>query len=80
MLRSHRHDPPAPLPRIDGLPAEVAEVCAASLDKLPEARPTSVALALILAAAVDVPVHVPPVLLPAPAPAGLHDPTEAISV
>ncbi|MGI5243837.1 serine/threonine-protein kinase [Dactylosporangium sp. CA-139066] len=80
VLRSHRHVPPAPLPRIDGLPAEVAEVCAASLDKLPEARPTSVALALILSAAVDVPVHVPPVLLPAAKRSALHAPTEAISV
>ncbi|MFD0581113.1 serine/threonine-protein kinase [Dactylosporangium darangshiense] len=79
VLRSHRYAPPAPLPRIDGLPAEVAEVCEASLDKLPEARPTSVALALILSAAVDVPVHVPPVLLPAPTRSALHAPTEAIS-
>ncbi|MEV6923041.1 hypothetical protein AB0M46_00810 [Dactylosporangium sp. NPDC051485] len=32
---AHRYTPPAPLPRIDGLPDELAEVCAASLDKLP---------------------------------------------
>jgi serine/threonine-protein kinase len=79
LLRAHRHVAPAPLPRIDGLPAEVREVCAASLDKLPEARPTSVALALILSAAVDVPVHVPPVLLPTPRPSALHVATERIS-
>jgi serine/threonine-protein kinase len=80
MLRAHRHTPPAPLPAIAGLPDEVAEVCAASLAKLPETRPTSVALALILSAAVDVPVHVPPVLRPAPVPASPHASTEAISV
>ncbi|WP_432827512.1 serine/threonine-protein kinase [Dactylosporangium sp. CA-092794] len=64
MLRAHLHTAPTPLPAIAGLPDELAEVCAAALDKLPEARPTSVALALILSAAVDVPVHVPPVLRP----------------
>jgi serine/threonine-protein kinase len=80
ILRAHRYTPPAPLPEITGLPAEVAEICAASLDKLPEARPTSVALALILSAAVDVPVHVPPVLRPGPAPVSIHASTEAIFV
>ncbi|WP_433218137.1 serine/threonine-protein kinase [Dactylosporangium sp. CS-047395] len=80
MLHAHRHVVPEPLPTIAGLPDEVAEVCAASLDKLPEARPTSVALALILSAAVDVPVHVPPVLQPHPMTATLHATTEAISV
>jgi serine/threonine protein kinase len=79
VLHAHRHTAPAPLPHIDGLPAEVAELCGASLDKLPEARPTSVALALILSAAVDVPVHVPPVLRPATSPDVLHAATEAIS-
>ncbi|GGM08009.1 hypothetical protein GCM10007977_006330 [Dactylosporangium sucinum] len=66
VLRAHRDAVPAPLPTIAGLPAELAEICAASLAKLPESRPTSVALALILSAAVDVPVHVPPVLHPRP--------------
>jgi len=81
ILHAHRHSPPAPLPEIIGLPEEVAEVCAASLDKLPEARPTSVALALLLSAAVDVPVHVPPVLLPHTTPSPtMHAATEAISV
>jgi serine/threonine-protein kinase len=62
VLHAHRNVPPAALPTIPGLPAEIAEVCAGSLDKIPECRPTAVALALILSAAVDVPVHVPPVL------------------
>lgn len=46
----------------------------------PGCRPTAVALALILAAAVDVPVHVPPVLAhrPAPVPAALDAPTLAV--
>ncbi|GAA2395255.1 serine/threonine-protein kinase [Dactylosporangium salmoneum] len=79
LLHAHRYTPPAPLPPIDGLPDELAEVCTASLDKLPETRPTSVALALILSAAVDVPVHVPPVLRPRPASAFLHAQTHAIS-
>ncbi|MFI5909234.1 serine/threonine-protein kinase [Dactylosporangium sp. NPDC051541] len=81
MLHAHRSMPPAPLPTIAGLPEEVAEMCTASLSKLPEARPTSVALALLLSAAVDVPVHVPPVLRPMPVKDdALHAATEAISV
>jgi serine/threonine protein kinase len=80
LLHAHRHAAPAPLPAIAGLPDELAEVCAASLEKLPEARPTSVALALILSAAVDVPVHVPPVLRPGHPAAVLHATTERISV
>ncbi|MFB9407371.1 serine/threonine-protein kinase [Dactylosporangium matsuzakiense] len=81
MLLAHRHTPPAPLPDIAGLPDEVAEVCTTSLSKLPEARPTSVAVALLLSAAVDVPVHVPPVLRPLPARTDMmHASTEAISV
>nr|BFE61969.1 hypothetical protein GCM10020063_064950 [Dactylosporangium thailandense] len=79
MLHAHRHVPPEPLPQIAGMPEEVLEVCEASLDKLPEARPTSVALALILSAAVDVPVHVPPVLHPHAMSPTLHATTEAIS-
>ncbi|WP_238015493.1 serine/threonine-protein kinase [Dactylosporangium sp. AC04546] len=72
VLRAHRHTPPAPLPTIAGLPSELPEICTASLSKLPESRPTSVALALILSAAVDVPVHVPPILHPRPTPTATH--------
>lgn len=69
VLHAHRFTPPVPLPHITGLPPEVAELCAASLAKNPRNRPTAVALALILAAAVDITVHVPPVLAHrAPAP------------
>ncbi|GAB3824166.1 serine/threonine-protein kinase [Dactylosporangium cerinum] len=72
VLHAHRFTPPAELPPIDGLPPEIAELCAACLSKVPEVRPTAVALALILAAAVDVPVHVPPVLTHRPAAPAAH--------
>jgi serine/threonine-protein kinase len=80
MLHAHRFTPPAELPPIAGLPPEIRELCAACLSKVPECRPTSVAAALILAAAVDVPVHVPPVFAhrPAPDPALLDAPTLAV--
>jgi serine/threonine-protein kinase len=80
VLHSHRFTPPAALPKIAGLPAELAEICTASLEKVPECRPSSVALALILAAAVDVAVHIPPVLRPRPATpaADLHAATVAL--
>ncbi|MFF5231462.1 serine/threonine-protein kinase [Dactylosporangium sp. NPDC000521] len=68
VLRAHRFTPPEALPPIPGLPPEIAELCASCLSKVPECRPTAVALALILAAAVDVPVHVPPVLTHRPRP------------
>ncbi|MEV0714504.1 serine/threonine-protein kinase [Asanoa sp. NPDC050611] len=58
---------PARLPAIDGLPAEVADVCLSCLDPDPDQRPTSFAAALLLAEAVDARVHLPP-LAPPPAP------------
>ncbi|UWZ38723.1 serine/threonine protein kinase [Dactylosporangium roseum] len=80
VLHAHRYTAPAPLPPIPGMPEDLAEVCTACLDKVPECRPTSVAVALILAAAVDVAVHVPPVLRARPSSAGpaLHASTVAI--
>lgn len=74
MLHSHRSVPPQPLPPIDGMAREVAEICEACLDKDPERRPTSVAAALLLAAAVDAQVYVPPVVRHAPTGVG-HPPT-----
>ena len=61
---AHRTRPPAPLPHIDGLAPEVAEICLACLEKDPAKRPTSVAAALILAASVGAQVYLPPILKP----------------
>ncbi|MEU0556298.1 serine/threonine-protein kinase [Dactylosporangium sp. NPDC006015] len=82
VLRAHRFTPPEALPPIPGLPPEIAELCTSCLSKVPECRPTAVALALILAAAVDVSVHVPPVLThrPRPLPHALDAPTLATDV
>lgn len=63
LLVSHREVVPAPLPPIEGIAPELAEICEACLHKVPELRPTSIAAALLLAAAVDTQVYVPPVLL-----------------
>lgn len=64
MLYSHRHLDPDPLPMIDGLAPEVADVVARCLSKAARHRPTSLAVALILAEAVDARVYVPPVSVP----------------
>jgi serine/threonine-protein kinase len=53
--------PPEPLPPIEGLPAEVDEVRSSCLDPDPARRPSSFVAALLLAAAVDASVHLPPV-------------------
>ena len=50
---------PAPLPPIDGLPEEVAQLCLQCISRDPDARPTSFAVALMLAEAVDAQVYVP---------------------
>ena len=41
LLSAHLAIEPAPLPRINGLPAELATICAACLDKDPNARPSA---------------------------------------
>ncbi|HYN95746.1 MAG TPA: serine/threonine-protein kinase, partial [Pilimelia sp.] len=64
MLKAHRYVEPEPLPAVDGLPAEVADLCARCLAKDPADRPTSTELARTLAAAAGVVVF-----LPAPVPA-----------
>ncbi|MEV4621504.1 serine/threonine-protein kinase [Asanoa sp. NPDC049573] len=58
-------EPPL-LPPIKDLPAEVAEVCLSSLSPDPETRPSSFAAAVLLAAAVDARVQLPPVAPPPP--------------
>ena len=80
LLNSHRLAAPAPLPRLDGLADEVAQICAGCLDKRPNERPTAVAAALLLAAAVDTQVYLPPVLEPAHHRAPLaEDPLHAVT-
>ncbi|MER5338174.1 serine/threonine-protein kinase [Micromonospora sp. NPDC002717] len=54
-----RRQPPQPLPEIDGLPPEVADLCARCLADDPADRPTSLVAALVLAEAVDARVYVP---------------------
>lgn len=66
--RSGRHRRPDPLPPIEGLPADVAELCRQCLARSPEDRPTSMVAALLLAESVGVQVYVPLGQLPAPRP------------
>ncbi|GIE29693.1 serine/threonine protein kinase [Actinoplanes italicus] len=51
MLRAHRYQEPAVLPRIAGLPAEVADLCRRCLSKDPARRPAAAEAAVALAAA-----------------------------
>jgi len=66
---------PPRLPPIAGLPDEVAAVCLSCLDPDPDARPSSFAAALLLAAAVDARVHLPPLTQPPSA----DEPDEPVS-
>ncbi|AVT32528.1 serine/threonine protein kinase [Plantactinospora sp. BC1] len=61
-LRAHLYAEPAPMPPVPGLPAEVAELVARCLVKVPEERPESAELARTLARAAGVvlPVTVGP--------------------
>jgi serine/threonine protein kinase len=67
-----RHGTLEPLPDIEGLAPEVAELCTRCLSRDPDERPSSLVAALVLAEAVDARVYVPPVELSAawPPPAG----------
>jgi serine/threonine-protein kinase len=65
LLRSHLHAEPEPLPDIDGLPAEVADLCARCLAKAPQERPTSAEMVTALGAAGG---HLPRPVSPAPIP------------
>ncbi|HEX2774224.1 MAG TPA: serine/threonine-protein kinase [Micromonosporaceae bacterium] len=66
--KSGRHRRPEPLPPIEGLPPDVAALCRQCLARSPEARPTSMAAALLLAESVGAQVYVPLADLPAPRP------------
>ncbi|MFC4018782.1 serine/threonine-protein kinase [Micromonospora sp. GCM10011542] len=65
LLGVRRRQAPDPLPEIDGLPPEVADLCRSCLADDPEQRPTSLMAALLLAEAVDARVYVP-LRLPSP--------------
>lgn len=54
MLVAHLHLEPDPLPPLRGLPADVADICAACLAKEPADRPAAAEVATVLAAAVAV--------------------------
>ncbi|WP_407566996.1 protein kinase domain-containing protein [Polymorphospora sp. A560] len=64
MLRNHRHADPAPLPPVDGLPDEVADLVRRCLAKTPADRPTSAEVARTLATTVGLAGIVP--VSPAP--------------
>ncbi|MEV5692398.1 serine/threonine-protein kinase [Micromonospora globbae] len=68
LLGLRRREPPRPLPEIDGLPREVAELCRRCLAAAPTERPSSLVAALLLAEAVDARVYVPMPLFTAPRP------------
>jgi eukaryotic-like serine/threonine-protein kinase len=67
-VRAHQLLRPEPLPQIDGLAAEVVDLCWQCLDASPAHRPTSMGAALLLAEAVDARVYVPLLDLAAPRP------------
>ncbi|MGW5672338.1 serine/threonine-protein kinase [Micromonospora sp. NPDC003776] len=59
LLGARRRQPPEPLPEIEGLPAEIADLCRRCLADDPAARPTSLMAGLLLAEVVDARVYVP---------------------
>ncbi|GHJ54980.1 hypothetical protein Nm8I071_42870 [Nonomuraea sp. TT08I-71] len=59
LLGSGRRRPPEPLPEIEGLPAEAADLCGRCLATDPTDRPSSLMAALLLAEVVDARVYVP---------------------
>ncbi|MEV4705264.1 serine/threonine-protein kinase [Actinoplanes sp. NPDC049316] len=68
MVRAHVYTEPAPLPRIDGLPPEVADLARRCLAKRPEDRPDAAEAARVLGTAAGLAP-----LLPAPGPATGED-------
>jgi serine/threonine protein kinase len=64
--RAGRHRRPDPLPPIDGLPPDVAQLARQCLARDPAARPTSMAAALLLAEPIGVQVYAPLGELPLP--------------
>jgi serine/threonine-protein kinase len=65
---SYLHLDPEPLPGVDGLPADVADLCRRCLAREPDGRPSSFAVALLLAQTVDAQVYVPVVGMGVPLP------------
>jgi eukaryotic-like serine/threonine-protein kinase len=61
MITAHRRLAPARLPRIVGLPDEVAELYEQCMSKSPNERPSSLYASLVLAEAAGVAVTLPPV-------------------
>jgi serine/threonine protein kinase len=76
LLASHCEVPAAPLPPLGTEGDDVARICADCLAKRPGKRPTAVAAALFLAASVDTPVYLPPIV-PTPSHAAPEDPLHA---
>ncbi|MFV2019691.1 serine/threonine-protein kinase [Micromonospora sp. LOL_023] len=72
--RPHPHAAPEPLPPIDGLPADVVELCLRSLARDPAQRPSSVVTALLWSEAVDARVYVPIADVPASRPEPVRAP------
>jgi serine/threonine-protein kinase len=66
MLKAHAYLPPEPLPSIDGIPAEVADLCQRCLAKDPADRPTAAQVATVLTSAAGGPARPRP---PTPGPA-----------
>jgi serine/threonine protein kinase len=59
LVHAQRYLDPDPLPELDGLPAEVIDLCSRCLSRDPADRPTALVAALLLAEAVDARVYVP---------------------
>ncbi|MDZ5446112.1 serine/threonine-protein kinase [Micromonospora sp. 4G57] len=59
LLGARKRQAPEPLPEIDGLPAEVTDLCRRCLADDPAQRPSSLMAALLLAEVVDARVYVP---------------------
>jgi eukaryotic-like serine/threonine-protein kinase len=77
LLRAHLEHRAEPLPPIDGLDPEAAELCRRCLSEDPDERPTSLVAALVLAEAVDARVYVPSFdLLAPPVPPAVRGPRD----
>lgn len=82
MLRAHRYAEPMPLPDVDGLPVEVAELCERCLAKDPAERPTSAEVAAVLARYAPIPrlIDTVPIPLPEAAVGGVRRRAQAVLV
>ncbi|GAB7045879.1 serine/threonine-protein kinase [Catenuloplanes indicus] len=77
MLRAHRYRDPAPLPTVDGLPAETADLVRRCLSKAPSDRPAAVTAARILRRAAGLPALTLLSGLDRPDPTTVDTPTQA---